>query len=190
MDKEFKPQQLSVNYTAFNKASIDAKDKLITFNSIIDWIAKEIDISKINLDDLYKDVTTVFQQAYIKENDKLANVPLSYEKTKFLLELDDTQLNEMVFVLYENASDLEFKNNKAIASKIDINKYTRFTRSQNENDKLEAVSKLVEALDDISKHTKVYKGTIQSALGNFVIHNRGSDSLNLNLALLPRVTKQ
>ena len=110
-------------------------------------------------------------------------------KVNLETELDDTQLKEMIFVFYENASDLNFKKGKASAEKIDIKNYTRFTRSQNENDKVEAVTKLIEALDEVAKHTKVYKGTIQSALGNFVIHHRGSDSLMLNLALLPRVFK-
>ena len=139
---KFEPKVLSVNYTAFNKASEDANLKLVTFNAILNWIGKEIDISKINLDELYKDVTTVFKDAYVKENKGLANVPLSYEKTKFLLEMDDSQLIEMVFVLEQNSSELEIKTGKVFASKIDIDKYTRFTKSQNENDKLEAMEQL------------------------------------------------
>ena len=167
-EPKHEPKTLSVNYQAYNQACEFAKDKLTTFEAITDWIASKVDISKVNLEALNKDVSAEFQRAYIEQNSGITNIELSFDKIAYLTELDDTQLKEMIFVFYENASDL---------------------RSQNENDKVEAVTKLIEALDEVAKHTKVYKATIQSALGNFVIHHRGSDSLMLNLALLPRVFK-
>ena len=188
-EPKHEPKTLSVNYQAYNQACEFAKDKLTTFEAITDWIASKVDISKVNLEALNKDVSAEFKRAYIEQNSGITNIELSFEKIAYLTELDDTQLKEMIFVFYENASDLNFKKGKASAEKIDIKNYTRFTRSQNENDKVEAVTKLIEALDEVAKHTKVYKGTIQQALGNFVLHHRGSDSLMLNLALLPRVFK-
>jgi len=186
---KFKPQVLSINQIAIDKAIELSNDKLITFNAIVDYVEEHTDISKVDLKALNVDVMAEFQRAYLEENKGIANVPLSFEKTAYLKELDTKQLEEMVFVYYENPSEIYFKDGKAVVEDVDISKYKRFTRSQEENDKVKAVKMLVEALDEVGKFTHIYKSNIQKSLGSFVIHHRGSDSLNLNLALLPRVVK-
>ena len=188
-EENFKPQVLSINQIAIDKAIELANDKLITFNAIVDYVEEHTDISKVDLKALDEDVMAEFKRAYLEENKAIANVPLSFEKTAYLLNLDTKQLEEMAFIYYENSSNITIEDGKAVAEKVDINKYTRFTRSQEENDKLIAVEMLVKALDEVEKHTKVYKGNIQSALGSFVIHHRASDTIGLNLARLPRVAK-
>ena len=186
-EENFKPQVLSINQIAIDKAIELANDKLITFNAIVDYVEEHTDISKVNLKALNEDVMQEFKRAYLEENKAIANVPLSFEKTAYLLNLDTKQLEEMAFIYYENSSNITIEDGKAVAEKVDVSRYKRMTRSQEENDKLAAVKMLVKALDEVGKFTHVYKGNIQKSLGSFVVHHRGSDSLNLNLALLPRV---
>ena len=186
---KFKPQVLSINQIAIDKAIELANDKVITFNAIVDYVEEHTDISKVNLKALNEDVMQEFKRAYLEENKAIANVPLSFDKTAYLLNLDIKQLEEMAFIYYENSSNIIIKDGRAVAEKVDVSRYKRMTRSQEENDKLAAVKMLVEALDEVGKFTHVYKSNIQKSLGSFVIHHRGSDSLNLNLALLPRVVK-
>ena len=185
--EELKPEKLSFNVNAYNKAVLLHKEKVEVFELIVAWISKEINIETIKLKDLYKDATTVFQREYVKKNKGLANVSLSYSKCKFLLEMDDSELNELIFILEQNPSELIFKNNKLVLNSVSTETFTRFTVSEHQNKMVRVAKELTDVLDKVSEFEHVYLGSIPKAISGFLIHNQRTNRLEFNVTRLKRV---
>ena len=181
--KKFVPMKVSVNERAFKLAEKKAEDKLKILSGAFSWCSNHIDTDAIDRSLFLKDMVAEFRRCLQEQKGAaIVNAKLSDEKLMFLLDIQDSQLKN-----YETefkSIDAEVKiadNGDDWYSKVDIENYTRYTTSMEENEKVIRGNNLIKALDLVSKYSRVYPLGIQQAISSFLIYDMGSQSYKVNI---------
>ena len=64
---------------------------------------------------------------------------------------------------------------------VDIENYTRYTKSNEENEKIIRGNNLIKALDLVGKYTKVLPFQVQQATSNFLSYDISGNSYRINV---------
>lgn len=184
----FEPIKLDVDIVAYNLASKQAQDLLTNFNNALSWVydnhVKEGDISIEAFND---DMVTEYRKAFMKRNSKVIKLDVSFEKLINLLDVDIDVLKEFQYTHHDNPQVAKvIQPDDTLKVKIDMEDFTVYTKSQLENDMLEAGDDLMLALDKVKFFAKVYPLTITQGISNFLLFDMKQNKMRINRTLFPK----
>ena len=102
------------------------------------------------------------------------------------LDVDLQVLKEYQYKHDDNKSELIQVDNETIATKIDINDYTIWTRNEAENKRLEVANELIDVLDKVGSFSKVYPLTITQGISNFLLFDTAKHQYKVNRTIIPK----
>ena len=184
--KKFTPIKLSINEVDYNKAIDDAKNKVEMFMKACDWVTDKIDINEIDLMAFNLDMSKEFERCFMNEHSGIVNKEISYRKLLFLVDVDIAPLMKLEFLYYQNRNELSIIDGVVIEPKVDIEDFTLYTKTQDENDRVIASNNLIKAIDLVSPFTKTYGLTLQQAVSNFLLFDTRKSEYHINTALFPK----
>ena len=85
-----------------------------------------------------------------------------------LLEIDLNKLYNIQVEFEENKTQLLFDKEGSPFTRVDKEQFIQYTKSEEENERLEAFKYLIVSLEEIEKHTHVYKGEVARLTSNAV----------------------
>ena len=187
MSKKFTPQKIEVNHAAHNSAINQAEAKIQNYKAALNFAfnnyVKEADINDTAFNESF---TQEFKRCFLKENSNKVQLEIPYEKLLDLLSVNLNTLKDFEYKHHENTTQLEIVDNETVATEIDIENFTVYTRNESENKRLAAKENLVKALAEVSEFQKVYPLTITSGISNFLLFNTSSNEYVLNRTLIPK----
>ena len=188
VENTFEPIKLDVDIVGYNLASKQAEDLLTNFKNALSWVydnhVKEGDISIPAFND---DMVTEYRKAFMKRNAKVIKLDVSFEKLINLLDVDIDALKEFQYTHHDNPQVAKvIQPDDTLKVKIDMEDFTIYTKSQYENDMLEAGDDLMVALDKVRFFAKVYPLTITQGISNFLLFDMKQNKYRINRTLFPK----
>jgi len=186
--KKFTPIKLEVDYTGYNKAVKDAESKLKNFRSALEFAySNYVDEKDLNDAAFNESMLNEFKRCFLLKNSKLVRLDIGYNKLLDLLDVNIDTLKEHEYQHHQNPTELIQVDEKTVSAKIDIDSYTIYTKSEAENQRLEAANSLLDALDKVAVFQKVYPLTITAGISNFLLFDTSKSEYKLNRTLMPKI---
>ena len=162
----FKKKVINTSIEAIQEAEKRAKKKISILNSAVAEAGKHIEVTYLKK--FSEDFMTYTTEKIMSENKGLKDLNLSIEKVLNLLEIDLKNLYELQLLFEENEAKILFDKNGKPFYKIDKNDYTLFTKNEEENKKVDAIHKFIDAIEELEKHVHIYKGGITPLTSNLL----------------------
>ena len=185
---EFTPIKLDVNFEAYKKAVDNGEAKIKNFSEALEWCYNNyVDDKDLNVEAFNLDMMLAYKEAFLKKNSKLVRLDIGYEKLIDLLDVNLDTLKEFQYTHDDNLITLVVQSNGDVAKvEIDIEDYTTYTKSEYENDMLEAAGDLMAALKKVEAFQKVYPLTITQGISNFLLFDMKQNKYRINRTLIPK----
>tara|TARA_B100000780_G_C20892793_1_gene355314 strand:- start:55 stop:612 length:558 start_codon:yes stop_codon:yes gene_type:complete len=182
---KFTPKKIEVNQVAYTKAVKDAEEKLNNFKEALDWVysnnVNEVDDMAFN-----DDMLTEYKRCFMLQNSNVVKLDISFEKLLDLLDVNLQILKEFQYKHDDNKSELVQIDKETVATKIDINDYTIWTRNESENQRLDVANELINVLDKVGSFSKVYPLTITQGISNFLLFDTAKHQYKVNRTMIPK----
>ena len=182
---KFTPKKIEVNQVAYTKAVKDAEEKLNNFKEALDWVysnnVNEVDDMAFN-----DDMLTEYKRCFMLQNSNVVKLDISFEKLLDLLDVNLQILKEFQYKYDDNKSELVQIDKETVATKIDINDYTIWTRNESENQRLDVANELINVLDKVGSFSKVYPLTITQGISNFLLFDTAKHQYKVNRTIIPK----
>lgn len=182
---KFTPKKIEVNQVAYTKAVKDAEEKLNNFKEALDWVysnnVNEVDDMAFN-----DDMLTEYKRCFMLQNSNVVKLDISFEKLLDLLDVNLQILKEFQYKHDDNKSELVQIDKETVATKININDYTIWTRNESENQRLDVANELINVLDKVGSFSKVYPLTITQGISNFLLFDTAKHQYKVNRTIIPK----
>jgi len=184
---KFTPKKIEVNQEAYTKAIKDAEEKINNFKEALDWVYNN-NVSEAQLDDIAfnDDMLTEFKRCFMLQNSNVVKLNISFEKLLDLLDVDLQILKEFQYKHDENKSELIQVDNETVATKINIDDYTIWTKNEAENKRLEVANELITVLNKVGSFSKVYPLTVIQGISNFLLFDTAKHQYKVNRTIIPK----
>ena len=182
---EFTPIKLDVNHVAYTQAVKDAEEKINNFKEALDWVYSN-NVSEVDDMAFNEDMLTEYKRCFMLQNSNVVKLDISFEKLLDLLDVDLQVLKEFQYKHDDNKSELVQIDNETVATKIDINDYTIWTKNEAENKRLEVANELITVLDKVGSFSKVYPLTIIQGISNFLLFDTAKHQYKVNRTIIPK----
>lgn len=162
----FKKRVIHESKEAIRQAEAQAQDKINILKSAIAEAKNHIEITylKAFCDDFIGYTT----EKILAKNKGLKDLNLTTDKVLNLLDIDLKNLYDLQVLFEENQTKIYFDKNGKPFTKIDKNLYTRYTKNDEENEKVKAIQTLINALEGMEKFVHIYKGKVQPMTSNIM----------------------
>ena len=162
----FKKRVIHESKEAIRQAEALAQDKINILKSAVAQAENHIEITylKAFCDDFIGYTT----QKILDKNKGLKDLNLTTDKVLNLLDIDLKHLYDLKVLFEENQTKILFDKNGKPFTKIDKNLYTRYTKNDEENEKVKAIQTLINALEGMEKFVHIYKGQVQPMTSNIM----------------------
>tara|TARA_B100000787_G_scaffold86596_1_gene63865 strand:- start:238 stop:795 length:558 start_codon:yes stop_codon:yes gene_type:complete len=182
---KFTPKKIEVNQIAYTKAVKDAEEKLNNFKEALDWVYSN-NVSEVDDMAFNNDMLTEYKRCFMLQNSNVVKLDISFEKLLDLLDVNLQILKEFQYKHDDNKSELVQIDKETVATKIDINDYTIWTRNESENERLDVANELINVLDKVGSFSKVYPLTITQGISNFLLFDTAKHQYKVNRTIIPK----
>ena len=182
---KFTPKKIEVNQIAYTKAVKDAEEKLNNFKEALDWVYSN-NVSEVDDMAFNNDMLTEYKRCFMLQNSNVVKLDISFEKLLDLLDVNLQILKEFQYKHDDNKSELVQIDKETVATKIDINDYTIWTRNESENQRLDVANELINVLDKVGSFSKVYPLTITQGISNFLLFDTAKHQYKVNRTIIPK----
>ena len=182
---KFTPKKIEVNQIAYTKAVKDAEEKLNNFKEALDWVYSN-NVSEVDDMAFNNDMLTEYKRCFMLQNSNVVKLDISFEKLLDLLDVNLQILKEFQYKHDDNKSELVQIDKETVATKIDINDYTIWTRNESENERLDVANELINVLDKVGSFSKVYPLTITQGISNFLLFDTAKHQYKVNRTMIPK----
>lgn len=162
----FKKKVISIDNEGLKRAEAIAEEKITLLQSAIKEAEKHIHIDDFKA--FSKDFISYTTERIKAKNEALTGLNLSDDKILNLLEINLNALYELQVQFEENNTKLYLDKDGSPYTKVDKEPFIRYTKNEEENKRLEAFQYLIASLEEIEKHTHVYKGEVARLTSNAV----------------------
>ena len=162
----FKKKVITISNEGLKQAEKVAEAKITLLQAAIDEAKKHV-----NIDDLKafsEGFISYTTKKVIDKNKSLKELNLSPDKVLSLLEIDLNKLYNIQVEFEENKTKVYFDKEGSPYTKVDKEPFIQYTKNEEENKRLEAFKYLIVSLEEIEKHTHVYKGEVARLTSNAV----------------------
>ena len=165
--KEFVKMKVYEDVSAYNRAVKDAESKIKVIEVGLEWCAKHIDTDKINRQNFLADMVAEFNRQLVLQKGDITKVELAVEKLHFLLDIHITKLYS-IQKQYESIDAKVNLQDEEFIVDVTLEDYTRYTSTEEENERVIRANQLIHSLDMVSKYTKIYPVDIQRGTSAFI----------------------
>ena len=165
----FKKKVITINNEGLKQAEKVAEAKITLLQSAIDEAKKHVTIDDLKA--FGEDFISYTTNKIIDKNKSLKSLNLSPDKVLSLLEIDLNKLYNIQVEFEENKNQLLFDKEGSPYTKVDKEQFIQYTKNEQENERLEAFQYLIVSLEEIAKHTHVYKGEVARLTSNAVAYD-------------------
>ena len=164
----FKKKVISIDEQGLKRAEATAEEKITLLQSAMKEAEKHIQIDDFKA--FSKDFIAYTTKKIIDKNKGLKDLNLSSNKVlNLLFEINLNGLYELQVQFEENNTKLYFDKDGSPYTKVNKEPFIQYTKNEEENKRLEAFQYLIVSLEEIEKHTHVYKGEVARLTSNAVV---------------------
>ena len=174
----FKKKVITINNEGLKQAEKVAEAKITLLQSAIDEAKKHVTIDDLKA--FSEDFISYTTNKIIDKNKSLKELNLSPDKVLSLLEIDLNKLYNIQVEFEENKTQLLFDKEGSPYTKVDKEPFIQYTKNEEENKRLEAFKYLIVSLEEIEKHTHVYKGEVARLTSNAVTFDLRQNKWRIN----------
>ncbi len=165
--KEFVKMKVYEDVSAYNRAVKDAESKIKVIEVGLEWCAKHIDTDKIDRKKFLSDMVEEFNRQVVQQKGDIVKQEIAVEKLHFLLDIHITKLYS-IQKQYESIQANVYVDKDDFVTGVSLEDYTRYTSTEEENEKVIRANQLIHSLDMVSKYTKIYPIDIQRGVSAFI----------------------
>jgi len=162
----FKKKVISTNNEGLKQAEKVAEAKITLLQSAIDEAKKHITVDDLKA--FGEDFISYTTKKIIDKNKSLKSLNLSPDKVLSLLDIDLNKLYNIQVEFEENKTQLLFDKEGSPFTRVDKEQFIKYTKSEEENERLQAIQNLLASIDDLQQYYHVYKGDLQRVTSNAV----------------------
>ncbi len=174
----FKKKVITIDEEGLKRAEAIAEEKITLLQSAMKEAEKHIHIDDFKA--FSKDFIAYTTKKIIDKNKGLKDLNLSSDKVLNLLEINLRELYELQVQFEENSTKLYFDKDGSPYTKVDKEPFIQYTKNEEENKRLEAFQYLIVSLEEIEKHTHVYKGEVARLTSNAVAYDLRLNKWRIN----------
>jgi hypothetical protein len=178
---KFVPMKIYFDYNSFELAERQAEEKINILEKAYNWCREHIDISKLDKHEFVKDIVVEFINQLEIQKSGIVNTKLSTDKLMFLLDINIVELKELKNK-FERIKGIVNIVNSEWRIEVFKDNYTRYTKNQEENDKLICGNNLIKALEMVGKYKKVYPHNISMGTSQFVQFDMRQNKYEVNMS--------
>ena len=160
----FKKKVITINNEGLKQAENVAEAKITLLQIAIDEAKKHVTIDDLKA--FSEDFISYTTKKIIDKNKSLKELNLSPDKVLSLLEIDLNKLYIIQVEFKENKTKVYFDKEGAPYTKVDKNQFITFTKNDAENERLDVFQSFISSLEEMSKHTHIYKGNVAQMTSN------------------------
>ena len=178
MKNNFKPMLVQFDEQGYKSAEAEAINKLKVLDEAKVWCEKYIDVK--NLKEFEANFLKYFKDNFYSKNKELIKLDIKVEKIMELMDVPFEELKKLQLKYQNNGIDVTFINGEA-TTKIDKEQYQLWTVNDEENEKLLAGKKFINACENLKEYTHVYANMIQQATSNFIQFDMRKNKYNVSI---------
>ncbi len=175
---QYKSMLVFTDELGYKEAVRKSENKIKIFNTALGVASHHIAV--VDTQKFADSFTTYFKQEFYKKHKGKIELEVSVEKILNLLDVNLNPLYDLERQYKSNTADVKWEGNKPVPD-VDKRPFERWTKSAQENEKVKAGRKLIDAIEEVSKHSKVYPMTIQNAVSGLLSFNMRTNSYYINL---------
>ena len=175
---QYKSMLVRTDEEGFREAVRKAEGKISIFNRALGVASHHIAVEDTKK--FSESFTTYFKQEFYKKHKDKIQLEISIDKLLNLMDVNLSPLYDLEVSYQEINAELKWEQNKPVPY-VDKKPFERWTTSAEENEKVKAGRKLLDAIEEISKYSKVYPMTVQNAVSGLVSFNMRTNSYYINL---------
>jgi len=165
--KPFVPMKVYFDRIEYKKAQKDCEAKLNVINNALEWSKQFINIEGIDKKKFLIDMVEEFNRILLEQNKDKINIVLKIDKLHYLLDVKILELQN-IQQEYEHFQAKVYVDDEVFVSGVSEEDYTRYTKDQEENDRVIKANNLIQALDLVSTYVKIYPADIVRGTSNFL----------------------
>tara|TARA_Y100000739_G_C20547036_1_gene436381 strand:- start:169 stop:726 length:558 start_codon:yes stop_codon:yes gene_type:complete len=181
--KEFIPMPIYFQEQSFKEAEKRSKNKLDLISQALEWCSQHINIDKLNRENFLFDFVAEFNKQLLAQKGDIVKAKVGVDKIHFLLDIHISKLKEIQKEFDDIKIDVEI-NKDDYFCKVEKEKYTIYTKNEDENTKLIKANYLIDAIDKVSGYQKVYPLDLCRGTSNFISYDIRNNKYFLNYNFL------
>ena len=162
----FKKKVITISNEGLKQAEKVAEAKITLLQTAIDEAKKHVTIDDLKA--FSEDFISYTTKKIIDKNKSLKSLNLSPDKVLSLLDVDLNKLYNIQVEFEENKTKVYFDKEGSPFTRVDKEQFIKYTKSEEENERLQAIQNLLASIDDLQQYYHVYKGDLQRVTSNAV----------------------
>ena len=165
--KAFVKMKIWEDESSYNKAVQVAEDKIGIVKQDLEWCAKHIETDSIDRKKFLADMVAEFNRQVAEQKGDIVKQKLAVEKLHFLL---DIHITELVAIQnqYERLDANIYVENDDFVCGVSLEEFTRYTSTEEENQRLIIANNFIDAIDKVQKYTQTYPIDLSRGTSQFV----------------------
>ena len=160
----FKKKVISIDNEGLKQAENVAEAKITLLQKAIDEAKKHVTVDDLKA--FSEDFIFYTTKKIIDKNKSLKELNLSPDKVLSLLDIDLNKLYNIQVEFEENKTKVYFDKEGSPFTRVDKEQFIKYTKSEEENERLKAIQNLIASIEDLQQYYHVYKGDIQRVTSN------------------------
>ena len=178
---KYKPMLIRFDDEGYNLAIKQAKDKIHIYQQAVGFMEKH----NLKIKDTTKferSFTEYFKEQFYEFNREKILIDISVDKLMYLMEVDITRLKALENNYRNHQSLLTFDTEDGQPlPKLERRDFESYTTSSEQNEMLRDARLLVEAIQKVGRHTKVYPFNIGQATSNLIQYDLRKNKYVINI---------
>ena len=179
VQSKFKPRLVQFNQEGYDQQCKIAQQKLELLEKGKQLALEHI--KEVKLKEFANDMVSYLQQEIIKANAEMKKLKLSDDKILYLLDKEKALKNlEAIQIQFESINlSMNWRNDEPNI-KVSKEDYSKFTKSEEQNEKLQAFLDVIIALENLTQYVKVYKGDVANVTSQAIRGDFRTNKLTIN----------
>ena len=174
----FKKKVITTNNEGLKQAENVAEAKITLLQKAIDEAKKHVTVDDLKA--FGEDFISYTTKKIIDKNKSLKSLNLSPDKVLSLLDIDLNKLYNIQVEFEENKTKVYFDKEGSPFTRVDKEQFIQYTKSEQENERLQAIKNLLASIDDLQQYYHVYKGDLQRVTSNAFRWDMRTSQWNIN----------
>ena len=168
---------------SFKEAEKRSKNKLDLISQALEWCSQHINIDKLNRENFLFDFVAEFNKELLAQKGNIVKAKVGVDKIHFLLDIHISKLKEIQKEFDDIKFDVDVHGDDYVCE-VDREKYTIYTKNEEENEKLIKANYLIDAIEKTSTYRKVYPLDLCRGTSNFISYDIRNNKYFLNYNFL------
>jgi hypothetical protein len=178
--KEFKRQIVAFNEREYNRAMVEANNKIKRLKEALKWTSNYIMVSNINKEKFAEDCVAEFTRVFTKKW-AVKYEGISADKLLMLQDVPMAELKALQTLIMAIQQPVKVVDDKFEA---DVSKeaFTRYTKNEKENKMLVVVNKINAIVEEVQREQQVFKLTLAQAMPSLLQFDMVQNKLSMKIS--------